>query len=345
MSTRRSLEEKIQIVILYAKFENYGEVQRQWKNYFDSEPPAKTTIRDLFNRFQQTGSVSDLPRSGRPSTSSTPERLEEARALVDENPKTSVTAGAIALGIPRTSYHRILEKLDLHPYRPQRIPELLDDDFDRRLEFCDTMLIKFNDQPALLDHILWSDESMFYLNGTVCRHNDVAWGTHNPHNQLEVRHTQQCVMVWCGLTSDSMVGPHFFEGGVGAAQYLEMLNTTLWPFARYKRLTFQQDGAAAHYALDVRAWLDEKFPLRWIGRRGPTEWPARSPDLTPCDFFLWGYLKERVYRERPANIPELRARITQCCAEITPDLLSTVCHSVPNRFRQCVASQGQQLMD
>ena len=76
MSTRRSLEEKIQIIILYSKFENYGEVQRQWKNYFNSEPPAKSTIRDLFDRFQQTGSVADLPRSGRPSTSSTPDRLE-----------------------------------------------------------------------------------------------------------------------------------------------------------------------------------------------------------------------------------------------------------------------------
>ena len=137
MSTRRSSEEKIQIIILYAKFENFAEVQRQWKNYFDSEPPAKTTIRDLFDRFQQTGSVADLPRSGRPSSSSTPEMLEEARALVEENPKTSVSAGAMALGLPRTSYHRILQKLDLHPYRPQRVPELLDDDFDRRLEFCD----------------------------------------------------------------------------------------------------------------------------------------------------------------------------------------------------------------
>ena len=32
-----------------------------------------------------------------------------------------------------------------------------------------------------------------------------------------------------------------------------------------------------------------------MGRRGSHEWPARSPDLTPCDFFLWGWLKEQVY--------------------------------------------------
>ena len=345
MSARRSLEEKIKLIILYSKYENYEEVRRQWKKYFDSEPPATKKIKELFERFTQTGSVADLPRSGRPSTSTTPERLQEVQDLIAANPHTSLTAGAAALAIPRSSYHAILQKLDLHPYRPQHVPSLLEDDFDRRTEFCNIMTTQFNANPALQDHILWSDESMFYLNGTVCRHNDVTWGPTNPHNQLEVRNSQQSVMVWCGLTSNSLVGPHFFQGGVGGAQYLAMLDRTLWPFARYKRLTFQQDGAPAHYALDVRAWLDEKFPNRWIGRRGPTEWPPRSPDLTPCDFFLWGYLKERVYRERPANIQDLRDRITQCCAEIPADLLAKVCHSVPDRFRTCIAAEGHQLSE
>ena len=49
MSTRLFLKEKIQIIILYAKFENYGEVQQQWKNHMDSTPPIKATIRDLFD--------------------------------------------------------------------------------------------------------------------------------------------------------------------------------------------------------------------------------------------------------------------------------------------------------
>jgi hypothetical protein len=51
---------------------------------------------------------------------------------------------------------------------------------------------------------------------------------------------------------------------------------------------------AAHYAVIVHNWLDERFSGRWIGRHDPFEWPARSPDLTPCDFLLWGYLKDIV---------------------------------------------------
>ena len=42
---------------------------------------------------------------------------------------------------------------------------------------------------------------------------------------------------------------------------------------------------AKYLELDVRAYLDAVFPDTWIGRRGPTEYPSRSPDLTPMDFF------------------------------------------------------------
>ena len=56
---------------------------------------------------------------------------------------------------------------------------------------------------------------------------------------------------------------------------------SLWP--TFPQLLFMQDGLPSHFKLTVRAWLDEIFPNRWIGRRGPVEWVPRSPDLTPLD--------------------------------------------------------------
>ena len=63
---------------------------------------------------------------------------------------------------------------------------------------------------------------------------------------------------------------------------------------------FQQDGAPPHWSLATRALLNTTFPGRWIGRAGATDqnmldWPPRSPDITPLDFFLWGYVKNDVY--------------------------------------------------
>jgi hypothetical protein len=61
---------------------------------------------------------------------------------------------------------------------------------------------------------------------------------------------------------------------------------------------FQQDDAPPHWNINVRRY--NELPHRWIGRVceddvGLFPWPPRSPDLTPCDFFLWGYIKDLVY--------------------------------------------------
>ena len=60
-------------------------------------------------------------------------------------------------------------------------------------------------------------------------------------------------------------------------------------------IIFQQDGAPSHWGSHVRRFLDATFPNRWIGRDGPTPWPPRSPDNTPTDFFLWRYVKNKVF--------------------------------------------------
>ena len=60
-------------------------------------------------------------------------------------------------------------------------------------------------------------------------------------------------------------------------------------------IIFQQDGTPPRRGSHVRRFLDAKFPNRWIGRDGPTPWPPRSPDITNLDFFLWGYVKDKVF--------------------------------------------------
>ena len=97
-------------------------------------------------------------------------------------------------------------------------------------------------------------------------------------------------------------------------------------------LIFMQDGAPPHFALTVRAWLDQHFSGRWLGRRGPHEWPPRSPDLTPCDFYLWGYTKEEVYKTKPRTLEDLEIRIQQVLNAIPNDILLKVVRSIPGRL-------------
>ena len=66
--------------------------------------------------------------------------------------------------------------------------------------------------------------------------------------------------------------------------YLAMLEDFAFPeSARMEDdVIFQHDGAPPHWGL----LLDQRFPGQWIGRGGPTPWPARSPDMTPLDFYF-----------------------------------------------------------
>ena len=69
-----------------------------------------------------------------------------------------------------------------------------------------------------------------------------------------------------------------------------------------------------------------------MGRAGPHEWPARSPDLTPCDFYLWGYVKEEVYKSNPQTLDQLENSIRVVISDIPRELLLKTCESLRERL-------------
>jgi hypothetical protein len=84
------------------------------------------------------------------------------------------------------------------------------------------------------------------------------------------------------------------------------------------------------------------FNCNTESRRGPIEWPARSPDLTPLDFFLWGHLKSRVYEKRPRTIDELKDAIREECRRIDKDMLVAVTQGIKDRVEMCRNMDGMQ---
>ena len=89
-------------------------------------------------------------------------------------------------------------------------------------------------------------------------------------------------------------------------------------------------GAPPHWSLRVRQFLNTTLPDRWIGwserdDRILMPWPPRSPDLTPCDFFLCGFVKGLVYVPLlPKDVDELKARTTEAVATIDNAILERV---------------------
>lgn len=63
--TRLSIEERVAIVLLYAKHESSSVVQSLFVQRFQKPAPARKNILRLHSKFEQTGSVQDAPKSGK----------------------------------------------------------------------------------------------------------------------------------------------------------------------------------------------------------------------------------------------------------------------------------------
>ncbi|GFU69337.1 uncharacterized protein TNCV_3210011 [Trichonephila clavipes] len=105
-------------------------------------------------------------------------------------------------------------------------------------------------------------------------------------------------------------------------------------------LWFQQDGATCHTARATIDLLKDTFGDRLISRFGPVNWPPRSCDLTPLDYFLWGYVKSLVYADKPQTLDHLEDNIRRIIADIRPQMLEKVIENWTSRLDYIRASRG-----
>lgn len=103
---------------------------------------------------------------------------------------------------------------------------------------------------------------------------------------------------------------------------------------------FQQDGAAPHRTKAVLQHLKTVFGDRLIAHGTTIEWPARSPDLTPMDFFFWGYIKDKVYKTPSIDMNQLIMRIRVACEDVSKAMLIRAAKNVFHRARRCLEREG-----
>jgi len=95
---------------------------------------------------------------------------------------------------------------------------------------------------------------------------------------------------------------------------------------------FQQDGATSHTSHTSVAEIQSFFGDHVIS--------PRSPNLTPPDYFLWGYLKGRVYQNKPRTIDALKANITEETQAVTVDVLARTFQNMVHWVQFCLDTNG-----
>lgn len=339
-----SVDERIFLVeYVFREGDKYSDlVKRKFSEKFpDSIIPHRNAVRTLIEKFRATGSVEDAERSGRPR------KLDEQKLLdisdsMAQSPKKSMRKLAQQHDIGVATAHKaVRQELNLFPYKVRCVQELKPSDNDKRLNYCHWFQRFINQNSEdILDVTFYTDEAWFHLGGYVNSQNTRLWSENNPRAIHEHSLHEAKIGVWVAVSRARIVGPIFFTNTVNSERYCSGILSNFTQQLTQVEMSngwFQQDGATAHTSNISMAFLRNVFGERIISKN---LWPARSPDLTPPDFFLWGAAKQTVYRNRPHTIDELKAAITAYISEITVLQLRKVFANKMKRVQCCIDVNG-----
>ncbi|QQP36291.1 Transposable element Tc3 transposase [Caligus rogercresseyi] len=253
----------------------------------------------------------------------TEENIAAVASSVNENREMSIRRRSQQLGLCYSTTWKILSvDLGLKAYKIQLLQELKPNDLPQRLMFGEWALEQLDENPA-----------HFWLNGYVNKQNCRIW-------------------IWCGLWAGGIIGQFFFKDDrgrnvtVNGERYRAMITDFFLPQLAELNLVnmwFQQDGATCHTARETMNMLKDEFGEQLISRNGPVSWPPRSCNLTPLDYFLWGYVKSLVYVDKPNKIEALQDNITRVIRRIQPEMLEQMTQNWTFRMDHLKRSRGQHL--
>lgn len=330
---------------------NSREARRLYQQQFPNRIlPHHTMFTRIHRNLQETGSLKPNRREiGGPRNRRAVEVENRVINHLEANPRASIRTIARLEELPRTAVWTIVKEHQFYPYHFQRVQGLTPNDFQPRRLFCTWFLRQRVEIPGLEAMVLWSDEAGFGRDGVFNFHNEHYYDFENPHVIRQGRHQHQFSLnVWAGIVGNELIGPFFLPPRLNQQNYLNFLTNELpglledVPLVLRRRMWFMHDGAPAHFALNVRQFLNETYGNRWIGRGGPNSWPARSPDLNPLDFYFWGHIKSLVYDTEVPNVEILEQRIRQGFTTIRaiPGTLERVRQSLIRRVHSCLNQNG-----
>ncbi|GFX88506.1 DUF4817 domain-containing protein [Trichonephila clavipes] len=196
--------------------------------------------------------------------------------------------------------------------------------------------------------ILFSNEAHFWLNGYVNKQNCRNSSEANPQVYVETPlHPKNSLFgALYGLVESFFKNDEGHNVTVNSDRYRAMIINFFIPELNnhdVQELWFQQDGATCHTARATIDLLKDTFGDRLISRFGPVNWPPRSCDLSPLDYFLWSYVKSLVYADKPQTLDHLEDNIRRVIADIRPQMLEKVIENWTSRLDYVRASRGSHM--
>lgn len=344
-----SNEDFLNLLIIYGECNRIiARTCRVFADRYPNKPrPDNKTVRILLKNCLEFGSFH--PKISRVKPLLDDEDVEiNVLAFFAAHGEASVRDAATHLRLPFKTIHRILKKHKWKPFCYATAQHLEAGDFIRRIEFCEWFLLRTQEEDNFPSCVIWTDEAKFCKNGMFNRRNSHFWSDENPHMIRDVNFQVSWQFnVFCAVKNNRILCLHFYDENLNSPRYLDILQTVVQPALRnlpeaeQLNAWYQHDGAPPHRTRTVTNWLEATFDDRWIATNGPFLWPPRSPDLSVLDFFIWGYVKDRVYADPVTTKDNMKDRVRDAFAALTDiQIRRATARSLLKRINKCLEQEG-----
>lgn len=281
---------------------------------FRDSAPSKATIYRWYSDFQRgRDTLEDEPRSGRPIETVTEEKVAAVKRILKEDNRVTYQSMQHDLGISAHSLNTILnEKLKVKKLSARWIPHMLtQEQKEARVSFCHLMLQKFdNGRSRLIENIVTGDETWLYQFEPERKCQSAQWVFPNERSPTKCRRERSVgkIMIACFFSSSGSVANITLESQktVTASWYTDVCMPQVldaWtkkrPRSGTRRLLWHHDNASAHTAAQTLEFLREN-QVQLLPH------PPYSPDLAPCDYFLFPKIKDKLRGTRFSTMEEAR---------------------------------------
>lgn len=309
---------------------------------------SRKNIFKWYKLFQEgRESIEDEARSGRPSTSVTPGNVQTIKEKVMENRHLTVRELADDVGISIGSVDAILsDVLGLKRLSAKLIPKSLDFlQKQHRIDVAKEMLEQVENDPTFIQRIITGDETWVYQFDMLTKQQSSEWRYPNEPRPKRIRQTQSKIKTLLTVFMDyrGVVHHEFLAEGctVNKHYYLQVMRR-LREAIRQKRPDLWEgnswflhhDNAPSHNAIIIREFL-AKNSTNVISHA------PYSPDMSPCDFFLFDRLKKPLRGTRFDSVEAIKQKSQDELMNIPKSDFEKCFLNWIKRWRMCIATGGE----
>lgn len=292
-------EFRVLIKHYFLRKKSITETKERLDKYYGDSAPSISMVKKWFTEFRcGRTSTSDAERSGRPKEVVMPEIVDKIHGMILDDRRMKVREVAEAVGISTERVHHILhEYLDMKKLSARWVPRLLTHDHKRnRVTISKECLAMFNRNPnEFLRRFVTVDETWIHHTTPETKEQSRQWvspGERAP-KKAKVGLSANKVMATVFWDAQGIIHIDYLEKGktITGEYYSELLDRfdidlkQKRPHLAKKKVLFHQDNARVHTCVVSMAKF-HKLGYELLPH------PAYSPDLAPCDYFLFPNMKK-----------------------------------------------------